>query len=134
MASPVQRMPRAPHDAAVARRDRGLRRLRRATAVVGVTAALSVGGVSALAAATRPGHPSPTGAAPRAGEDDSSSGTLQAPAAPPTAQPASSSGDDGASHSSGDDGQSTQAAPSASAPQPQPQPAPAPPPVTSGGS
>lgn len=149
MANTVQWRPRTPHDVAAARRDRGLQRLRRATAILAVTAVLSVGGASALAAITRPGHASPARTPSPAGADDSSGGTLRGPVAPPTAHHSRSSRHDGRSHASGNashsspsggDGQSSQASSPTStpapqpAPQPQPQPAPPPPPVTSGGS
>jgi hypothetical protein len=85
---------------------------------------VSVGGVTGLTAATKPGHASSAGTSPPAGTDDSPGGILQAPAAAPTAPQHSPSGDD--------DGQAPQPAHSASAPHPQP--APSPPPVSSGGS
>jgi transcription elongation factor len=122
MAQPAHRTPGTQGDAAVVRRDRALRHLRRATAIVAVTAAVSVGGVTALAAATRPGHTSAS-APPPAAAPERSAPALE----PPPAAPESIGSDDDAQGPTASD-------PVAPSSQPQ-QPAPPPlPPVTSGGS
>ena len=71
---------------AIARRDDALRRLRRATGIIMAAAVVSVGGVSALAAATRPGTARPTGPSGSSTAPESSTAAPQPPPAAPESQ------------------------------------------------